>query len=150
MAIARVQAFRDLSEVRDVAILPITTGPQADLLLASSAPQPGDVVWLLAQSGNPLQGSVLFHRARVELERGALIYIHDNPTLGTANISGAPVVAADGGVVGVNVAAGWLQNGALVGVADDLATLQAALLAARASWVPPQFCTNRVIGRLGA
>ena len=125
-------------------------GPKLIFCSPRAAPQPGDVVWLLAQNGNPLQGPVLFHRARVELERGALIYIHDNPTLGTANISGAPVVAADGGVVGVNVAAGWLQNGALVGVADDLATLQAALLAARASWVPPQFCTNRVIGRLGA
>ena len=131
MAIAGVHAFRNGSRVDDLALLPVTEGPSSALDLAAAPVTVGDPVWLLARSENPLQASELEHRARVVSDRGTLIFIYDNPLLQTANVSGAPVVSSNGKVVGVNVAAGRLADGMLVGVADDLATLSAAVITAR-------------------
>ena len=88
---------------------------------------------MLAQVEHPLPTDGYVHRARVIPSQGFLAFIYDEQGFRTANVSGAPIVSADGRVVGVNVGAGHMPNGALLGVADDLPTIQAALAAAPAS-----------------
>ena len=131
MAIPGVQAFWALPEVKDVAILPVAGGPDTKLDLSSTPAIAGDTVWVLAQVQHALPTDGYAHRARVISSKGFLAFIYDDPLFRTANTSGAPVVSSDGKVVGVNVGAGKLGNGALLGVADDLTTLQVALSAAR-------------------
>lgn len=130
VAIPGVRAFWHEQTIKDIAILPDVAGPPTTLDLSSKPGVPGDTVYVLAQVEHPLPTDGYVHRAHVVTSSGFLGFIYDEPGFRTANISGAPVVSAEGKVVGVNVGAGHAANGALVGVADDLPTIEAALAAA--------------------
>ncbi len=130
VAIPTVRAFWHEQDIKDIAILPVVAGPPTTLGLSSKPAAPGDIVYVLAQVEHPLPTDGYVHRARVVPSSGFLGFFYDEPGFRTANISGAPVVSAEGKVVGVNVGAGHAANGALVGVADDLPTIEAALSAA--------------------
>ena len=132
VAIPGIQAFWRLPDVNDVALLPIAKGPKPSPTLSPQPAKPGDIVYVLAQLEHPLPIDLVIHRARVVPSQGYLAFIYDEPRLRTSNISGAPVVSADGKVVGVNVGAGHLANGYVIGVADDLSTFETALSAVKA------------------
>ena len=132
VAIPGVHAFWRVPDIKDIAILPVQAGSPTTLELSPRSAAPGAVVFVLAQAEHPLLTDGYVHRARVIPSRGFLAFVYDEPGFRTANVSGAAIVSADGKVVGVNVGAGHMSNGALVGVADDLATIEAALSAAPA------------------
>ncbi len=128
-AIPGVHAFKAMSDVHDVAVLPVLAGSPSHLELSPTEVVIGDIVWLVAKTDD--RPNQFLYRARVIANKDYLAFVYDDATLHTANISGAPIVTRAGKVVGVNVAVGRLPDGALVGVADTLTTLQSALLAAR-------------------
>ena len=124
--------FGKLPDIKDVAILPVVAGPHATLDLSPRPAVPGDVVFVLAQPEPALPMDGYVHRARVIPSNGFLAFIYDEPGFRTANVSGSPIVSEEGKVVGVNVGAGHLPNGVVLGVADNLAVLETALAAAPA------------------
>jgi hypothetical protein len=128
-AVPGVHAFWRVPDVKDVAVLPVVDGPPTTLTIARAPAKPGDVVWVLAEVEHAGPTDVVAHRARVIPTSGFIGFVYAGAPFDTANISGAPIVDADGQVVGVNVGAGRTPDGALVGVGDDLATLQSALQA---------------------
>jgi hypothetical protein len=128
-AILGVHAFRSMPDVHDVAVLPVLAGSPSHLALSPTGARVGDIVWLVAKTDD--RPNQFLYRARVIANRDYLAFVYDDATLHAANISGAPIVTGAGKVVGVNVGVGRLPNGALVGVADTLTTLQSALRAAR-------------------
>jgi hypothetical protein len=127
-AIPGVHAFRAVPDVHDVAVLPVLAGSPSHLELSPTDAVIGDIVWLVAKTDD--RPDQFLYRARVFANRDFLGFAYDDPTLRLGNTSGAPIVNSAGMVVGVNVGVGKLPNGALVGVADTLTTLQSALLAA--------------------
>ena len=130
VAVPGVRAFWHEQNIKDIAVLPVVAGPPTTLDLSPKPAAPGDIVYVLAQVENPSPTDGYVHRARVVASSGFLGFFYDEPGFRTANISGAPVVSAEGKVVGVNVGAGHAANGSLVGVADNLPTIEAALAAA--------------------
>ncbi len=132
VAIPGVHAFWRGRDIKDIAILPVVSGPSSTLDLSPRPAAPGDVVFVLAQVDHPFPTDGYVHRAHVIFSSGSLAFVYDDPGFRASNTSGSPVVSEEGKVVGVNVAAGRLPNGALLGVADDLATLETALAAAPA------------------
>lgn len=88
------------------------------LPFAASPPAVGDVVHVLAphvgQTERLSSGKV------VEAGNGALYFQYDDPMLNVSGTVGAPVVNADQQVVGVNLGAGKMDDGALIGAATPL------------------------------
>lgn len=115
----------------DVAIFraPPADGTARGLALAVAPPKEGDPVWLIAA----VQGSASsVHPAHVlTTERGALLFAYEDPKLDLDATSGAPVVDADGHVVGLNLGGGYDSDaGTVIGVADDLQVLVKAVASA--------------------
>lgn len=101
------------------------------LKLASTPPKVGDSVWLLAQVLDGAPDTQLLHHAVVRLSKDdALQYEYDNAALSIQATSGAPVVNADGDVVGINLGGGTL-HGKLIGIGDSLASVRSMLNAAK-------------------
>lgn len=98
------------------------------LHIAGQAPAIGDDVWVVAAMGG--DGVLRRHRARVvHSASDALQYIFGDPTLSIQATSGAPVVNADGDVVGLHLGGG--KDGAdLLGTA--VSTIRLRDLAASA------------------
>src|SRR5262249_14215142 len=87
----------------DVAAVSVTdAGAFAVLELAEKQPQPGDPVYLLAQTRGSAE---LRHAAHVIPSPRALCFLYEEQLDLTAT-SGAPVVDAEGKVVGINVSGG--------------------------------------------
>ncbi|HEY8025916.1 MAG TPA: hypothetical protein VIF60_15225 [Burkholderiaceae bacterium] len=107
-----------------------TDGQPVHLKLARQAPKVGDQIWLLAQVAGGAPDTQLLHRATVrQAKDDGLIYQYDNAALELRATSGAPLINADGDVVGVNLGGG--NHNGLVGVGDSLTSLRSALASAR-------------------
>ena len=115
-----------LNELKDLAVFPVQ-GRSPGLTLADRDVEPGAVVWLLARVKGGAETASLLHRAIAGRADGYLVYRFDDQTIGLDQTSGAAVLNSTGEVVGVNVGYGRAQNGALVGVADQFATLRAVV-----------------------
>lgn len=101
--------------------------PPTHLRLAANSPKSGDTVWLLAQVVGGAPRTQLLHRAVVNYSKDdALQYRFDTPDLELRATSGAPVLNADGEVVGLNLG-GRERSDAVYGTADSLVTLRKAL-----------------------
>ena len=130
-AIEGAHVLGNLQSLRDIAIFPITVEPKgsspmpARLRLARNEPVSGTAVWLVAQTNDSRRLGQRFYRARVIQGVGYLAFVYDDADLSLSNTSGAPIVNASGDVVGVNVAVA-AQNGELIGIADNLATIRLA------------------------
>lgn len=96
-----------------------TTSPR---IMAKKNPEQGDAVWLIA---NIDQGKAIVdkvYRGKVSKVQSGLIYFeYNDPNLSLDATSGAPVINANGEVVGVNMG-GELDDGVLVGVATACET----------------------------
>lgn len=83
--------------------------------LRPNPPKPGEKVWLFAQ----VQGSQeLLHQATVVRgDKTSLVFKYTNPSLKLWATSGAPIIDANGHVLGLNVSMSN-QNGELLGFAN--------------------------------
>ena len=134
MAIPGAHAM-DQTALKDIAAFPIDPrklpGKPSPLRLAAEAPKVGDTVWLVAELVGGAPRGQRLHRATVTYAGAdATEYRYDNAALQIRATSGAPMVNARGEVVGVNLGGGEYK-GAMVGVADPLATVRKALIEAR-------------------
>ncbi|MFV0625019.1 trypsin-like peptidase domain-containing protein [Sphingomonas sp. ac-8] len=118
------------AEFKDIAVFPLVGQPAGSpgLVLAEKAPATGSKVWLVAQirGGNP---DVLLHRATVvEYEQGAMLYAFDDKRIELQATSGAPIVDAEGRLVGINLAGTTGENpNDVLGVADSLDVVRKTL-----------------------
>jgi hypothetical protein len=103
----------------------------AHLQLAAAPPKAGDSIWLLAQVLEGAPNTELQHRAVVRSSKDeALQYEFDNASLKLQATSGAPLLDANGDVVGINIGAGS-SRGKVIGVGDSLASLRSLLSSGR-------------------
>ncbi|MET0270601.1 MAG: serine protease [Sphingomonas sp.] len=119
-------------EYRDIAAFPLAGGGAGvpRLTLAEREPATGSRVWLVAQvrGGDP---ATLLHRATVVgHEQGAMVYAFDDTRIELQATSGAPIVDAEGKLVGINLG-GTTAEGSddVQGVGDSLEVVRKALTA---------------------
>jgi hypothetical protein len=100
------------------------------LKLAAQMPKIGDQIWLLAQVADGAPSTQLLHHAIVRYSKDdGIIYQYDNASLNLKATSGAPLINADGEVVGINLGGG--NHNGLIGIGDSLESLRAALASAK-------------------
>jgi hypothetical protein len=92
--------------------------PLVPLMFASAAPAVGDVVRVLAPTAGRADRQV--GAKVVEVGTGSLYFQYDDNTVDVTGTVGAPVVNAAGQVVGINVGAGKMDDGSLIGAASPL------------------------------
>ena len=131
LAIPNAHSMGPLSTLRDIAAFPLTAGPDHTLPLralhlARTRPKAHQFVWLVAQTADHNRPGPYLFRATVLNTFGFLAYVYADSDLDLSNTSGAPVVDANGDVVGVNVGVGR-QAGATIGIADGLDTIRQSL-----------------------
>lgn len=118
------------AEYRDIAAFPLTGANAAlpRLTLADREPADGSRIWLVARirGGDP---AALLHRATVVgHEQGAIVYAFDDKRIDLQATSGAPIVDADGRLVGINLASTTEEGSSDVqGVGDGLDVVKKAL-----------------------
>lgn len=92
------------------------------LSFAATAPAVGDVVYVLAPHAGKTErvtpGKV------VEAGAGTVYFQYDDPAVDVTGTVGAPVVNVAGEVVGLNLGAGKMEDGALIGAASPLGPLR--------------------------
>ena len=120
---------------RDLSAFPLDSTsqgrPSTHSRLATQPPKSGAPVWLLAQvAGCP--GRQLLHHASVIYARDdRLEYRQDNAAVNFRATSDAPVLNADGDVVGVHLSHVQGNDGAVHGIDDSLASIRALLASAK-------------------
>ncbi|MEQ1566287.1 MAG: trypsin-like peptidase domain-containing protein, partial [Myxococcota bacterium] len=106
----------------------LATTPLAPLAFAAKAPKVGDKVYLLAsvkgKTGTSWPAKV------VQADAGYLFFQYDDGTLDLVGTTGAPVVDATGGLLGVNLSVGKMDDGALIGGATQPAATKQRIEAA--------------------
>lgn len=121
--------------LKDVAAFVLDTKSAATLparlKLAATPPKPGETVWLLAQVLEGAPVTQLLHRAVVRSSKDeGLQYEYENASLKLMATSGAPVLNADGEVVGINLGGGTLR-GKLIGVGGSVTSMRSLLSSAK-------------------
>ncbi len=113
-----VKTGLDRLQVRDVPKL-------SPGVLADAAPKVGDPVWLAARIG---AGDTRVHAGKVvEINDGWLFYEIGDATLSLAGTNGAPILGADGKVVGIQLGGGVMDDGKLIGAANPWSGVKKAL-----------------------
>jgi hypothetical protein len=93
--------------------------------LAAAAPAVGDPVWLAARIGS---GETRVHAGKVvELNDKWLFYEFASASLDLAGTNGAPVLNAEGKVVGIQLGGGVMDDGKLVGAANPWPAVKEAI-----------------------
>jgi hypothetical protein len=111
----------------DIAAFPIPSVPPYALKLANTTPAQGDPVFLIAPLvGDKTPGNFVHHASVVLISKNLLRFEYADPAFKLQATSGAPVVNAQGQVVGVNVG-GTERDGKYYGIAINLDTLIQAL-----------------------
>ena len=93
--------------------------------LAAAAPAVGDPVWLAARIGS---GEARAHAGKVvEINDKWLFYEFTSADLDLAGTNGAPVLDAEGKVVGIQLGGGVMDDGKLVGAANPWPAVMKAI-----------------------
>jgi len=117
---------------RDLAVYRAADIPGLEVLaLATEMPKKGDKVWLFArQRGDDAPG--LLPATVAEVDADKLSYTFDNPDFKLPGTSGAPVLNAQGKVVGINLAGGVTADKHSKGWANPTSAIRAELTKALA------------------
>lgn len=99
--------------------------------LAEKAPKVGDVVYLAAARTGAADR--VYPAKIVEVAPAGLYYQLDASTLDMTGMSGAPLLAADGTILGMHLGGGLMDDGALIGVANPASNLRSRITKALAS-----------------
>ena len=115
---------------KDLAVFKAADIPDLQVLsLASEIPKKGDRVWVFArQRGDDIPG--LLGATVDESSADKLTYIFDKPDFRLPGTSGAPVLNADGKVVGMNLAGGFTPSKAFKGWANPVSSIRSELASA--------------------
>lgn len=101
----------------------------APLAFSAKATKVGDRVFVLAPvNGKP--GLSSWPAKVVQVDAGYLFFQYDDNTLDLAGTTGAPVVDAAGGLLGVNLSVGKMDDGSLIGGATPPAATKQRIEAA--------------------
>lgn len=135
---------------KDVLVLPLatpkdkmsgfTTGNRTTLkpgALASEGPKKGDPIWMVAPLPNSPDAGFLHLGTIADLNGDFLFYDVSNNELDLAGTSGAPLVNAEGKVVGMQVGVIRFEDGGLAGSAVPLSALEARMAEGKANKPAP-------------
>jgi hypothetical protein len=120
-----VAAFR-IARPPPLSIAGGTTTPLVIRPLAEKAPKEGDVVFLAASVVSAPKGQRSFPARVLEVSDAWLFYKFEDPTLDLAGTPGAPILDAEGAIVGMQLGGGMAED-LLVGAACPLGALKARL-----------------------
>jgi hypothetical protein len=125
--IADAGSVEDKAVNKDLAVFRRPDMPQLQALeLASAMPKKGDRVWIFARQRGDDAPSLL--KAIVdEADYNQLNYIFDRSDFRLPGTSGAPVLDADGKVVGMNLAGGMTSDGHFKGWANPVSAIRAEI-----------------------
>ncbi len=119
--IPKAEAISDATARHDIFIAPL--GDSIDsgidstpLTLSNNNPKPGDKVFLYSAVAN---SKSLLHKATVSQKtKNMLVYIFDDKNINLRATSGAPVLNQNFQVIGINLAGGNTNDGAVIGFAN--------------------------------
>jgi hypothetical protein len=95
--------------------------------LATTAPKVGDPVYVAAEASGVRAAERTFRATLVEVGEGSLYYQLEAGDLDMTGMSGAPVLAADGSILGMHLGGGAMEDGALIGVANPASRIRARI-----------------------
>ncbi len=132
LRIVGAHAYSEPGEALDVAAFTMASGSSDGLDLASSRPNVGQQIWLLARVVSGESFTKLLHPARVvSIDDQWVRFEYQNARLTLQATSGAPIVDVDGRVVAINI--GGISNaGRLVGIGLSASIVQRAIVGALA------------------